>query len=47
MVGQVPFGLGVHDISQGGVIMIHYILTAGGLYLAILLIILKGLFDRI
>ena len=47
MVGQMPLWLGVYDISQGGVIMIHYILTAGGLYLAILLIILKGLFDRI
>lgn len=43
----MPLGLGVYDISQGGVIMIHYILTAGGLYLAILLIILKGLLDKV
>ena len=35
MVGQMPLGLGVHGISQGGVIMIHFILAAGALYLLI------------
>ena len=35
MVGQMPLWLGVCDISQGGVIMIHFVLTTALLYIII------------